>query len=358
MPDPIPVSASDLRQAMRDPRYWQSGHPERGDYTTWVEGAFRQLHEGPANSDGLVWVHPYTRTRDGETEEVSGHFRQSSRQGGQGDTGGDARIGTVSVEREPRRGIEVRYTARDWSGRLIGSCDNLSDGSQLCTLAMPDGSVVVQGLHPGDGEFTPVSALASAYSLPPLLGAATRLYLHFRNRSLVAPPDRAAPDTPFMLFYRGFEGTEAGVQVTVGTLSDQRVNEFCPKTAEFEEGLEGIAAGIPREGLTPQQWGTAVHSTMHDQVRRQYGRTSNIVRSEFSLVRGENQPYGTPGSTRLDIFHRVEGTSTICVYDIKTGQAILNSSQATRIYLEAYDFALRTRVPNPRVLIIELHRAP
>jgi hypothetical protein len=161
-----------------------------------------------------------------------------------------------------------------------------------------------------------------------------------------------------MLFYRGFDGTEAGVQVTVGTLSEQRVNEFCPKTAEFEQRLSEIAAGIPREGLTPQQWGTAVHTAMHHRLRGQYGETSNVVMTEFSLVRGASRPYGTLGSSRLDIYHHVEGTSTICVYDVKTGPTALNANQAARIYRSAYSFAQQTGVLNPRVLIIELRRRP
>ena len=36
MPDPIPLSASDLRVAMRDPRYWRPGHPEQAAYHAWV----------------------------------------------------------------------------------------------------------------------------------------------------------------------------------------------------------------------------------------------------------------------------------------------------------------------------------
>lgn len=66
----------------------------------------------------------------------------------------------------------------------------------------------------------------------------------------------------------------------------------------------------------------------------------------------------TPGSTRLDIYHHVEGTSTICVYDIKTGQALLNADQAARAHREALSFAIREGVANPRVLIIELRRSP
>lgn len=111
MSETIPLNRADLRQAMRDPRYWQSGHPEREDYRGWVGGAWRELHHGPG-SDGLIWVKPYTRRRDGETHEVSGHFRHSG--------GGDG--ARLTAEVAPAPGVERRYTARDASGGLIGRC--------------------------------------------------------------------------------------------------------------------------------------------------------------------------------------------------------------------------------------------
>ncbi len=357
MPDPIPLSAADLRQAMRDPRYWQPGHPEQAEYHAWVGGALRQLRAAEArpNANGLVWVDAYTRARDGATEAVSGHFRNT---GGRGTAGGDGGRVTVAVEDDPGGGVERRYTVRDGSGRLIGRCETLTDGSQFCTLALPDGGLVVQQLQAGEGEFTPVAAPLVAQAFPPLLGAATGLYTYLQNRSLTLPGGAARPDTPFMYFYRGFEGTDANVRVTVGTMSDQRVNEFCPRTAEFTARLNAIADATPREGLSPQQWGTAVHMGMRDDVERRYDPSANVVRAEFSLVRGLEGTYGQAGTTRLDIYHRVEGTSTICAYDIKTGQAMLNATQAARIYREAHAFALTSLIANPRVLIIELRRTP
>lgn len=360
MSDPVPFSASDLRQAMRDPRYWQPGHPERGDYHAWVGDAFRQLHaaEGRPGSDGLVWVNPYTRTRHGETEAVSGHFRHSGGSGSDGMASRDGARGAVSVEDDPGGDVERRYTARDGAGRLLGRCESLTDGSQFCTLALPEGGVVVQHLRSGDGEFIPIVAPAAAYAFPALLGAATGLYAYLQNRLLAVPPGSAAPDTPFLLFYRGFEGTETDARVTVGTLPDQRVNEFCPKTAEFERRLSEVVRATPRGGRTPQQWGTAVHMALRDNVRRRYGLNSDLVRAEFSIIGGWFGTYGQVGTTRLDIYHHVEGTSTICAYDIKTGQSMLNAAQAARIYREAYAFGRRSNIANPRVMVIELHRAP
>ena len=68
MPDPIPLSASDLRVAMRDPRYWRPGHPEQAAYHAWVTEGWRQVSAGEARGDDMVWVAPYTRHRCGWDE--------------------------------------------------------------------------------------------------------------------------------------------------------------------------------------------------------------------------------------------------------------------------------------------------
>lgn len=61
---------------MRDPRYWQSGNPERQAYVYWVTRGFQALYgEGNASKAGSVWVEPYSRMRDGRKEDVSGHWR-------------------------------------------------------------------------------------------------------------------------------------------------------------------------------------------------------------------------------------------------------------------------------------------
>jgi len=44
MPDRLPITEADLRQAMRDPRYWQAGHPERAAFNAWVAGACSVRH--------------------------------------------------------------------------------------------------------------------------------------------------------------------------------------------------------------------------------------------------------------------------------------------------------------------------
>jgi hypothetical protein len=136
------------------------------------------------------------------------------------------------------------------------------------------------------------------------------------------------------------------------------VNQFCPKTGEFDDLLGRIAEATPREGRSPQQWGMDVHRAMEQEIGRRYDPMNNVVRTEFSLREGREATRGEAGTSRLDIYHRVEGTDTICVYDIKTGQAALNTAQAARMYREAFQFGREGGIASPRVLVIELHRTP
>lgn len=56
---------------MREPRYWQSGHPEREGFATWVRVGFGALHPRDGAARGAVWVRPY----QGEGKPVAGHWR-------------------------------------------------------------------------------------------------------------------------------------------------------------------------------------------------------------------------------------------------------------------------------------------
>lgn len=83
----IPVTEASLRTAMRDPRYWRSGHPERQAFADWVGESFRALDAGAqgGSGDGVVAVRAYTRTRGGKPEQVGAHLRSGGSRGDGGD---------------------------------------------------------------------------------------------------------------------------------------------------------------------------------------------------------------------------------------------------------------------------------
>ena len=71
----LKLSEQDLRQAMRAPRYWQHGQPEREAYHAWVSDAWRGLQGQRAEGGGRVEVRVrgYQRQRNGRTETVSNY---------------------------------------------------------------------------------------------------------------------------------------------------------------------------------------------------------------------------------------------------------------------------------------------
>ena len=83
------ITESDLRQAVRDPRYWQPGHPERAEYAAWVTEGWQALARGEAGGTRQVRVRAYSRRRHGQVEHVDSYIqtrqsaqRQDRRQGG------------------------------------------------------------------------------------------------------------------------------------------------------------------------------------------------------------------------------------------------------------------------------------
>lgn len=69
----ISLSKKDLIQAMRDPRGWDGGHPEREAYGTWTREAWKTLGEAGAlggDDTVVVQVKGYHRTRNGKREWV------------------------------------------------------------------------------------------------------------------------------------------------------------------------------------------------------------------------------------------------------------------------------------------------
>jgi hypothetical protein len=97
MPAPIRITEADLRQAMREPRYWRSGHPERTAFTGWVTEGFRGRYPCDAAPRQSVWVEAYTR----EGHPVAAHWRgipsASDRSSGRQTTPGQDSAGDAPV---------------------------------------------------------------------------------------------------------------------------------------------------------------------------------------------------------------------------------------------------------------------
>ena len=297
MPDSLHITEADLRQAMRDPRYWQAGKPERAAFNAWVTEGWQQLYprEGRGASAGIVHVRAYSRTRDGHTEQVFAHSRSNPRGEGNEAQPRATQTGSaaVSVEESPGDGILRRYTVRDDSGETLGQCEAFPDGSQICTINLPDGGEFVQRLEATeDGQLIPVQAQAVpwvARAMPPLaLGLYNRLVEALRGARV---GEGATGDVPFILQYRGLEGDRVVERAILGVLPSDRVEQFCPRTAEFQEIVTSTANSVERGSLSPQQWGMRVHREIKMQLRTGYIDPGLNVFAEYSINNG--LPLGT-----------------------------------------------------------------
>ncbi len=68
---PVRITDSELRAAMRDPRYWQQGQPERKAFVSWVTNGWKALNPETGSGKTKVWVRSYDR----EGHQVSAHWR-------------------------------------------------------------------------------------------------------------------------------------------------------------------------------------------------------------------------------------------------------------------------------------------
>lgn len=69
----VRITEQDVRGAMREPRYWSLGHPERQAFNAWVGQAWRGLNPADGEARSTVWVRAYMR----EGHMVSAHWRSA-----------------------------------------------------------------------------------------------------------------------------------------------------------------------------------------------------------------------------------------------------------------------------------------
>jgi hypothetical protein len=103
---PVMITEADLRQAMRDARYWQAGHPERAAFSAWVTDGFRALYPLDAGPRSAVWVRAYTRNG----HAVAAHWRGAPQvRGTMADSRNESQPG-----REGSAGSEMQAVPANW----------------------------------------------------------------------------------------------------------------------------------------------------------------------------------------------------------------------------------------------------
>lgn len=130
-----------------------------------------------------------------------------------------------------------------------------------------------------------------------------------------------------------WHGDTAGGAVTITSevLTAEQVAQTCRRLPTVQEWTNMAAAKLSaaRLSMSAQQFGTALHTSVHHTVQDlkfKFPLEYSDLFSELSIsfegltsVDREGPYYGEAGTTRLDIFERVDAT-TACVYDIKSGR--------------------------------------
>jgi hypothetical protein len=109
----------------------------------------------------------------------------------------------------------------------------------------------------------------------------------------------------------------------IGTrfLNEEEVNASCPRDRLVQNMTDAAAQKVQTEwgSLSPQQYGTRVHTAVRDSI---VALADPNLKAEVSAIKSDEKKYGKKGSIRIDAFENV-GDGTVCVYDIKTGEAKL-----------------------------------
>jgi hypothetical protein len=122
-------------------------------------------------------------------------------------------------------------------------------------------------------------------------------------------------------------------------LDRAEVNNIC-KRLEDVQGLTDEAAkeaGKKDSYPRPSEYGTAVHSKLKIKIN---GPDPTKVKdqnfkAEVSYLKDHEETYGRKDSIRVDVYENVNST-TVCVYDIKTGRSGLSPKRIAEIAMHVF----------------------
>jgi hypothetical protein len=116
-------------------------------------------------------------------------------------------------------------------------------------------------------------------------------------------------------------------RANVTQLNQREVESVCKKLGDVQARTDKIASAVrgDRPDLTAQQYGTAVHTRVAQEInepRKPDGSPKDPnYRAEVSYWKMEEDGvYGRKDSIRIDVLENA-GRRLVCVYDIKTGQS-------------------------------------
>lgn len=230
----IAITEQDLRAAMRDRRYWQSGHPEREAYQARVTEGWRALAAAGWWDEGgkactQVFVRAYERTRNGRREHVDAYTQCRPTGRGEGETriaqarpehDGAATAGATAAP-APRPVVVFVGGMGDAGTRIVREYANRFGGAhsdrETRYFAHDEGARIrrfIEGLPPG----TPVSLVGHSWGGDTAASVAAALGATGRRVDTLVTIDPAGRGTSEAFFARVRAG--AGCWVNVNAAGD------------------------------------------------------------------------------------------------------------------------------------------
>ena len=151
---------------------------------------------------------------------------------------------------------------------------------------------------------------------------------------------------------RGLAWTSGDDKPMIGPLDMSAVDRACPRFSDVHQVAVEAAARVraANPGLSPRDLGTAIHREIAKEVRG-WPEIGIGIWSEQGVLQGVEKGGSIlpKGSSRIDVLEDA-GRGTVCVYDPKTGDSDMTSTQMLRYWQEA----IRFRPGTIRVFVIPL----
>ena len=324
-----------------------------GHYTTWTatdangdEGWSRIEYTNNDTASGQ-WEQTRVFNDNGTSDETLNDVKDAAAwQQSQSHFDASGALESQSVRNDDGTSVELHTngpgsdTARtdvvkSADGTVLATLTTMRDGSQTAEVTTEDDGAVAVTLN-WRGESPDVIQVGGPLLAVPAAAAALEQALIAFGALGAAAILHDYAVKPFILYMRGAEGTLSQDRIVVGTLTEERVNQICPDTGKFQALTTETAAEISPVGLTPQAYGMAVHKAIAGKIEA-IG-TPDVLMAEFTLIEGGPGDYGEKGSTRVDIFQYRPESHTVCIFEIKTGDAKLDTSYANRAISEAQNW--------------------
>jgi hypothetical protein len=231
----------------------------------------------------------------------------------------------------------------DGEGRLVSAAVWTKDGPQ----SLPVGELAFLG--PAVGAGAGLAARLGPAAARAVTAAALALYTWLSSRK---DRDRTAVFAFKAGKYENRETKKQPEVVFVGLLTRDKVGKVCDKLGDVQtrtdEAIEKVRKDAVYKG--PADFGTKVHKEIADGIEE---LKDHNYRAEVSGIKSKqaDAKYGEQGSIRIDAYEHLPETSTVCVYDAKTGKRGLSFPRMSELAQTAQ--ALFKNKPT-QIIVIEV----